>query len=160
MTEMTDAPMTEADRLLYTELFNEAARMTLPPTDASEHSNLCFDEGAQKIANYRRECVRDIVLKITNFRQQALEDKMAEVEKLQTQLRHFMDDYLDDELMIKEMAKKFGIDTVGDSYGVPGIVDCVVKMESMLIEALKKVSAAEDREEHLRLDLLQIGSDE
>lgn len=61
----------------------------------------------------------------------AREEKLAEAKGL---LRNSITDQCNDDRQIRELAKPFGIDVEGDSYGVPGMVDVVEAMAKKLSE--------------------------
>lgn len=55
--------------------------------------------------------------------------------ELQTRInRQACVDWADDDTAIKAACKPFGIDTEGDSYGVPTMVDCVLKLAARCAE--------------------------
>ncbi len=52
----------------------------------------------------------------------------VEIDKKQQSIKTLCRDWADDDTAIKNVCKPFGIDTEGDSYGVPCMADCVIQL--------------------------------
>lgn len=94
--------------------------------------------------------------------ERAKDELRAELDKEKTINRHACEDWADDDTKIKEFAKQFGIDTEGDSSGVPDMVMVVEQMADMLKGARAEVAGLrkeleEYTADHVRLHWLHQG---